>query len=322
MQTLVGNSIDTATHWLNAGELVAVPTETVYGLAGNAANEKAIIKIFETKKRPSFNPLILHTHAIEKINDFAELDPTSLRLAEAFMPGPFTLLLPKKNNVSDLITAGSNKVAVRIPNHDLLLGLLRESNLALVAPSANMFGYVSPTSTAHVLKGMSGKIPYILDGGDCSVGLESTIAEVISENEILIHRTGGITANDIKAILPNAHVERYSSANIKTSGQLKSHYATNTPLYMVTNVAEAVALLKGAYAAFMLFDRELPEVDKSQQFLLSPNGDINEAAARLFATMQKIDAAGFERIITIKFPNEGIGAAINDRLERAQHLHK
>jgi L-threonylcarbamoyladenylate synthase len=321
MITIVGTDINEAAKWLEQGELVAIPTETVYGLAANASNENAIVKVFETKQRPSFNPLILHVASIQLIEQYATLNQNSAKLAQAFMPGPFSLLLPKKQTISNLITAGSNLVAVRIPNHALLQSLLAKLPFALVAPSANMFGYVSPTNSAHVYNGLQGKIPYILNGGASQVGLESTIVEA-NDDEVIIHRNGAITEQDIKAVLPNVTVKKYTGNAINTPGQIKSHYATKTPLIVSQNIEATTQELKAKNIAYLLFSQELNFVPSKNQFVLSQSASLQQAAMHLFDTMQKIDAMGFDYIIAEVFPNQGIGIAINDRLHRAQHHFK
>jgi len=174
MQTITGTNIIKAKQFLNTGEVVAIPTETVYGLAANALDTAAVIKIFEVKNRPSFNPLIVHCDSWQAAQNYVEHIPVKANLlAENFTPGPLTFLLPKKNNIPDLVTAGSEKVAIRVPNHPLTLSLLQSLDFPLAAPSANPFGYISPTTAKHVWESLNGKIPYILDGGAAKVGLES-----------------------------------------------------------------------------------------------------------------------------------------------------
>ena len=188
MQTMIGHDIKRAAELLRAGELVAVPTETVYGLAANALDENAVLKIYHAKDRPRFNPLILHVNAVEKIKNYVtEIPEDCIKLVTAFSPGPITFLLNKKDSVPDLITAGSKKVAIRIPDHPLLTVLLKQLDFPLAAPSANPSGYVSPVTAQHVYEGLNGKIPYILDGGECKIGVESTI--VGFENHKVIQKT-------------------------------------------------------------------------------------------------------------------------------------
>ena len=197
----IGKDIQKAKDFLEKDELVAIPTETVYGLAANALNPIAVAKIFEAKERPTFDPLIVHTHSLQEVYKFVtNIHPALLKLAEAFWPGPLTLLLPKKEIIPSLVTSGLDRVGVRVPNHSLTLDLLSQLNFPLAAPSANPFGYISPTTAMHVEKQLGTKIPYILDGGSCEVGLESTI--VGEENgEIIIYRLGGLSVDEIETIV-------------------------------------------------------------------------------------------------------------------------
>lgn len=320
MQTMIGIDIETAANYLRKEELVAIPTETVYGLAGNALSETAVIRIYEAKNRPRFNPLILHVPDLSSIEKYAFVDPVSRQLAEAFMPGPFTLLVPKKEIVPELVTAGSDKVAIRIPDHALTRSLLSTIEFPLAAPSANPFGYVSPTTAEHVLQGLNGKIPYILDGGPCEVGVESSIAEV-SGTEVILHRAGGITAEMIRSVTGMPVVENTHSTTPSTPGQLKSHYATHIPLYK-GNMRDLIQQFRDQKMAVISFTESYPVAVGSSLFVLSPSGDLNEAARQLFATMHKIDTMDIDVILAEDFPEHGIGRAINDRLNRAQAVFK
>ncbi len=318
--TQIGINIDKVIELLNANEVVAIPTETVYGLAANALNTDAVAKIFEAKKRPYFNPLIIHLPNIEAINQYAYIDETSLALTKHFMPGPFTLLLPKKDIVPDLVTAGSHKVAIRIPNHSLTQQLLQQIDFPLAAPSANVFGYVSPVTAKHVWQGLQGKIPYILDGGHCNVGLESTIVEVDGDN-IILHRAGGLAIEAIESITDKKVIQPIHKNTPQTSGQLKSHYATSTPLVQ-GNVANLIQQYTSKKTAIISFNKVYDNVDEQHQFVLSVNSSLNEAAQNLFTTMRVLDEMDYDIILAEIFPNEGLGIAINDRLKRAQASEK
>lgn len=322
-KTYIDTDIKKAIDLLNENQVVAIPTETVYGLAGNALNEIAVAKIFEAKNRPFFNPLIIHTHSVDEIKKFAEIDEISLELANKFMPGPLTLLLPKKNTVPDIVTAGSSKVAIRIPNNSLTIQLLKQLQYPLAAPSANQFGYVSPVLPEHVLKSLNGKIPYILNGGKCSVGLESTIIEVI-EKSIIIHRFGGLEKEIIEAFIGIKTIAAKEINNNKTpetSGQLKSHYATKTPLIQ-GDVIELLKAYKEKNVAIITFNKIYDSLETKHQFVLSKNNILLEAAQQLFTTMRKLDNLDYDLIIAEVFPNEGLGVAINDRLKKAQFINK
>jgi L-threonylcarbamoyladenylate synthase len=292
----------------------------VYGLAGNALSNDAVVKIFEAKNRPFFNPLILHLASMEQMEHYAYLDAISSKLAAAFMPGPFTLLLNKKDNVPDLVTAGSSKVAIRIPHHPLTHQLLSALAYPLAAPSANPFGYVSPVSAAHVLQGLAGKIPYILDGGNCAVGLESTIVEVDNE-DVILHRAGGLAIEAIESVIGKKLIVAAHHSKPQTSGQLKSHYATTTDL-LQGDIEAMLPNYNGKKLAVLSFQKEYPGVEKQHQYILSPTGNINEAAQNLFTTMRVLDTMQYDIILAEVFPQQGLGLAINDRLQRAQVTEK
>jgi L-threonylcarbamoyladenylate synthase len=314
MKTVVGKDIDFAIQLLQSGELVAIPTETVYGLAANALDPIAVAKIFEAKSRPTFNPLIIHLPNLEAVKPYvAEIPEWALKLANAFSPGPISFLLPKSSIVPDIVTAGSEFVVVRIPNHPLTLELLNNLDFPLAAPSANPFGYVSPVNAEHVMEGLFGKIPYILDGGTCSVGLESTIVGFDHDN-IIIHRLGGISVEDIYNCTRKMPILSLLHQQPHTPGQLKSHYATKIPLY-VGNVEENLERFKTLRIAIISFKHTYKHEGLS--FVLSPSGNLAEAAAQLFNVMRTIDNTNAEVILAEVFPDEGLGKAINDRLERA-----
>ncbi len=319
MITTIGTDLQKATELLLADELVAIPTETVYGLAGNALSEAAVSKIYAAKNRPSFNPLILHIKNIDQINRYAEADIHSLIIAKILMPGPITLLLPKKNTVPDITTAGSNKVAIRIPKHPLTLSLLEQIDFPLAAPSANPSGYVSPTLSTHVYDGLNGKIEYILDGGPTSIGLESTICEVVGDH-IILHRSGGISAAQLTDLTGLEVKIATPESTPKTPGQLKSHYAPNTPLFR-GEIEQLIKTHSGKKIAVISFKNYF-EADQSDCYTLSPEGDIAIAANKLFATLRKIDKGNYDVILAEIFPVSGIGIAINDRIERAQFIFK
>ncbi len=320
MITEIGIDIKKAAKLLMEEELVAIPTETVYGLAGNALSDKAVAKIYAVKKRPSFNPLILHVSSIDQIEQYANINLPSMILAKVLMPGPLTLLLPKKNIVPYLTTAGSNKVAIRVPNHPLTHALLQKINFPLAAPSANPSGYISPTTATHVYEGMHNKIPYILDGGETSVGVESTICEVV-DGQIILHRSGGISEAQLTDLTGLKVVILNQKDSPQTPGQFKSHYAPNTPLIR-GNIQESLAQYADKKIGVISFTTDYSHHEGVSSFILSAEGNIAEAANKLFATLRKLDKLNLDIIITEIFPNDGIGVAINDRLNRAQFVHK
>jgi L-threonylcarbamoyladenylate synthase len=323
MKTEIGIDIDTAADYLTKAELVAIPTETVYGLAGNALNEDAVLKIYAAKNRPQFNPLIIHVASFEEAKKYIQdISTEAEQLAAAFWPGPLTMLFTKKSNVPDLVTAGSKRVAVRVPDHSLTLQLLAQLNFPVAAPSANPSGYVSPTSAQHVYEGLQNKIPYILDGGECGVGLESTIIGWNENGETELYRLGGITVEEIEKVIGKKikHHKKITD-NPNTPGQLKSHYATHTPLYL-GKIDELLAIFAGKKIILINFKNHHPDIPKEQQFILSANGSTDEAAKNLFRVLREVDSMNADVILAELLPDEGLGKAVNDRLERAQHSMK
>jgi L-threonylcarbamoyladenylate synthase len=324
MQTIIGKDIAIAKQYLVDGNIVAIPTETVYGLAANALNEDAVLKIFEVKNRPQFNPLIVHCSSWQQVQKYVKNIPQKAKiLAEKFSPGPLTFLLDKADSIPSLVTAGSKKVAVRIPAHALTLALLASLDFPLAAPSANPFGYISPTTAEHVFKNLFGKIPYILDGGAAGIGVESTIIEFDENGNIILHRAGGVSIEEIENVLGEKIIIGKENSNIgpKTSGQLKSHYAPNTPLYM-GDVDEWIEKFVEKRIAIISFFKKYNVVPFDHQFILSPSGNLHEAAKKLFAALRAIDELDVDVILAEIFPNEGIGRAINDRLARARVENK
>lgn len=323
MNTEIGTDINHAAALLKKGELVAIPTETVYGLAGNALNESAVVKIFSAKNRPRFNPLIIHISSLQELNKYAEAIPAvATTLANHFLPGPLTLLLPKKAIVPDIVTAGSNKVAIRIPRHPVTRTLLHELDFPLAAPSANPFGYVSPTSAQHVYDGLHGKIPYILDGGECTIGVESTIVSFDDAENVVVHRVGGVAVEAIEEVTGKKVVFQINHQDAPdTPGQLKSHYATTTPL-IAGDIRELLKKYPNEKVAVITFSKHYQAENIIQQYVLSANNDLEEAAKNLFKTLRLVDKIDATIILAERFPNEGLGRAINDRLNRAQHIYK
>lgn len=315
--TEIGTDIQKAKSLLQQGELVAIPTETVYGLAGNGLDAQAIAKIYAAKNRPQFNPLILHVADQTQLRQWVRLIPdTCLKLFSSLSPGPITYLLEKSEKVPDLITAGSPYVAVRIPAHELTLSLLKQLEFPLAAPSANPSGYVSPVTSSHVFEGLSGIIPYILEGGATKIGLESTIVG-FEQEKIVIHRLGGIGIEQIKEI-GECDVEiKLSHAAPTAPGQLKSHYATKKPLFQ-GNIEQLYLQHVGKKISVISFTTHY-DLPNTAVFKLSAVGDINEAASALFTTMRNIDKSDADIIFAEVFPNHGLGIAINDRLQRAAY---
>ncbi len=312
----IGININTAANFLQQNKLVAIPTETVYGLAANALNEDAVLSIFSVKQRPFFDPLIIHLPNIEQINNYAFLtDKRLLQLATAFWPGPLTLLLPKKNNIPNIVTSGLSQVAVRIPNHTLTLQLLNLLNFPLAAPSANPFGYVSPTNAQHVNKQLGDKIDYILDGGNCSVGLESTIVG-IENDTVCIYRLGGLAIEDIEKQIGKVELRINNSSNPNAPGQLKSHYAPKKPFYL-GDITKLIAQHNTQKIGIMCFGDEPVKTENTIIYNLSKTKNINEAALNLFKFLRQADEDVIDILLAELLPNQDLGMAINDRLKRA-----
>ncbi|PBQ31568.1 threonylcarbamoyl-AMP synthase [Sphingobacteriaceae bacterium] len=311
-----GKNINQAADLLLQGKLVAIPTETVYGLAANALNETAVLAIFEAKQRPFFDPLIIHVHSEEAARKYADFtDDRLVKLAKTFWPGPLTLLLPKKEIIPALVTSGLEQVAVRVPKHSLTLALLEKLDLPLAAPSANPFGYVSPTEPAHVEKQLGTKINYILDGGPSTVGLESTIIG-IEENKVCVFRLGGLAIEDIEKVVGKVELRINNSSDPKAPGQLKNHYAPKKPLF-IGNSATLLNEHAGKTIACICFGKHLQTENRVEIFNLSPTKDLNEAALNLFKYLRLSDESSAEIVICDLLPDEGLGRAINDRLRRA-----
>ncbi len=312
-----GNDIQHAAALLKNGKVVAIPTETVYGLAANAFNAEAVITIFEIKNRPKFNPLIVHVASwqmVEKIT--ASIDPLLKQIAEKFWPGPLTILFPKSDAIHPIITAGSAYVAVRMPNHPLTIQLLKELDFPLAAPSANLFGKISPTTTAHVLEQLGDQIDYVLDGGECSVGVESTIIKMNMYEKVEILRPGGVSAEEIAEITGYLPKTVSGSDSPEAPGMLNSHYAPKIPL-VIGNIEELVNRYANKKIAVLAFYQKIDHPSVIKYYQLSPKKELHQAAHNLFSLMHEAENSGVDLIIAELLPEEGIGRAINDRLKRA-----
>jgi L-threonylcarbamoyladenylate synthase len=319
LQTRCTKEVAEAVELLRQGQLVGIPTETVYGLAGPALDETAVARIFAVKNRPHFDPLILHLADASWLDRYVHHVPEpALTLARAFWPGPLTLVLPRKMIVPDLVTSGLDTVAVRVPDHPLTLQLLRDLDAPLAAPSANPFGYISPTTAQHVLDQLGGRIAMVLDGGPCRVGLESSIVAFDGDQPQLL-RLGGLSREQIEAVVGPVEVSLHQSGDPRAPGQLKSHYAPRTPL-LLGDPALLAWEHPGRRLGYLAF-RTPPEGPWITGRLLSPTGDPEEAARNLFRSMRELDAEPLDFILAERLPaagpGAGLGAAINDRLERA-----
>ena len=313
--------INEAAELLKSGQLVGMPTETVYGLAGNALDGVAVARIYETKGRPNFNPLIVHVPDLTAAQKYGAFSNTALALATQFWPGPLTIVVKQvaNNGISELVTAGLDTIAIRVPKHPVAQDLLKQSGLPVAAPSANASGKLSPTAAIHVAQSLGDKVPLILAGGGSEIGLESTVIDMSADKPILL-RPGGITKEQLEGVLGVEIAEGFEETeNPKSPGLLVKHYAPVTPLRLrATDVAPDEALLGFGSDKFMGvrgggFARDLPP---GRYQNLSPDGDLNEAASNLFKMLHYLDAAGAQSIAVMDIPNTGLGVAINDRLTR------
>ncbi|MGY6560552.1 MAG: L-threonylcarbamoyladenylate synthase [Luteibaculaceae bacterium] len=313
----IGTKIEKAVEILNKGGLVAIPTETVYGLAANALNKDAVAKIFAAKNRPSFDPLIIHVAQFSQFKDYCKRIPELAELlSKAFHPGPLTLILEKKELVPDLVTSGQNTVGIRIPGHSTTLELLERLKFPLAAPSANPFGYISPTTAQHVADQLNHAVDYILDGGPCSLGIESTIVRVVND-EYEVLRLGGISLEVLEKVTgkkPSSVL--LSSDNPAAPGMLSAHYAPRTPVVLIDKNSDLSAynLQEAAFIGFSALRDDIPQ---ENQFILSPKADFNEAAVNLFAYLRNAERLSVRWIFAELLPEESLGRAINDRLKRA-----
>jgi L-threonylcarbamoyladenylate synthase len=303
-------AVKEAARALARGEIVAFPTETVYGLGANALDGTAVAKIFAAKERPRFNPLIVHVRGVAQAETYAVLNATARKLAEAFWPGALSLVLEKRAGcgIADLVTAGLDTIALRVPAHPVARELLAAAKLPIAAPSANRSGRVSPTTAAHVAAEL-GEVPaMILDGGPCKLGIESTVVSLVGSAPVLL-RLGATPREEIERVMGQPLAVAKPDAPIASPGQLATHYAPDTRLRLgATSVAPDEALLA--------FGRHVP---KGARFAvnLSEIGDLNEAAAKLFGALRELDQVGVSAIAVMPIPDHGLGEAINDRLQRA-----
>ena len=313
---VIGKSIEKAAGLLKEGKAVAIPTETVYGLACNAIDAVAVANVFRIKKRPYFDPLIVHFSNAEMINKYAETGSSLFeKLASAFWPGPLSLVLPSKESVPEIVRAGGSTVAVRVPAHPLTASLLTELDFPLAAPSANPFGYVSPTTAEHVNNQLGDEIEYVLDGGPCKLGIESTVIKLyFDEYEIL--RLGGLSQERVVEVCGKApRAVRDSSSRPESPGMLVRHYAPSCKVIDVSTV-DLKRLDPDLKIGALNFSSPLRGIEVVCQRVLSSKSDVNEAAVNLFAFLRELDELDLDILLVEFLPQEGLGAAINDRLRR------
>lgn len=311
--SIISDEISAAQQYLECGEVVGIPTETVYGLAANALNKEAIVKIFEAKNRPYFDPLIVHIGDGNQLPLYAKnISDKAQHLAAKFWPGPLTLVLERQSNIPDLITSGLDTVGLRMPNHPIALKLLAALNFPLAAPSANPFGYISPTTSQHVMDQLNGKIPLVLDGGPCTIGVESTILRCVN-NEVTLLRLGALALEQIEAEVGQIRIEKSNNSNPMAPGMLASHYAPKKPL-VVGNIESLLETHSHQKIAVLSFHKTYPATFSRR---LSASQNLNEAAQNLFAMLRELDKSDADVILTENLPEIGLGRAINDRLKRA-----
>ena len=315
--SLISNSIQKAVTLLNQDQIIGIPTETVYGLAGNIYSPKAIQSIFAMKQRPFFNPLIVHIKSVADLPKIAiDIPEKALVLAAAFWPGPLTLVLKKQPIIPDLVTGGKDTVAVRVPNQTLTLALLEQLNYPLAAPSANPFGSISPTKAAHVACYFEDTLKMVLDGGPCQRGIESTIIGFEKEVPVL-YRLGALAIEDIEAIVGTVKRRTHSDSAPEAPGMLSRHYAPATTTILTTTVSECLKTFSNQKIGVLVFQNERQNPQIIHQEILSPTGNLVEAASQLYAALHRLDQQNLDVIIAERFPDFGLGNTINDRLQRA-----
>lgn len=311
---MIGTDVAHAAALLAQGEVVAIPTETVYGLAANALDPSAVARIYEAKERPSFNPLIVHVSGIDDASKYVNnIHPLAQKLATHFWPGSLSILFPKKDIIPELVTAGLPNVVLRVPDHKTTLELLESIDFPLAAPSANISNTVSPTSAERVEQGLGDRIPYVLDGGRCTVGVESTIVSVI-DDEVVILREGGISKEALEGVL-GMEVYYKKAEKVIAPGQMKRHYATHKPLYLVDDLMAAYEQFSDRKVSMLLWTDT--DLTCTHRYFLSRSGDLSEVAINLFEMMHQADEDDSEIILVQRVKDHGIGKAINDRLQRA-----
>ncbi len=317
MMTLVSKDLLKASEILNREELVAIPTETVYGLAGNIYSDSAIKKIFEIKKRPFFNPLIVHIHSMEQVQDLAvDFPEKAQQLAKVFWPGSLTLILPKKESVPDLITAGKDTVGIRMPNHPLTLELLKNLPFPLAAPSANPFTHISPTKAQHVKNYFDGELEMVLDGGNCTNGIESTIVG-FENGEPVVYRLGSISVEEIEKVIGKVSVRNNKEQAPNAPGMLEKHYSPRTKTYLVLDITAFIAQYPEKKIGLLLHSTDHESFNVTSINYLSKTGNLKEAASNLYSAMHEMDLLELDMIVAQRLPDHDLGQSINDRLQRA-----
>lgn len=307
-----GEAIEQAVAVLLQGAVVAFPTETVYGLGADTFNPYAVAKIFEIKNRPRFDPLIVHICRKDSLFDIAEHVPSlAIHLTERFWPGPLTIILKKQNSIPDIVTAGLSTVGIRMPSHPVALELIKTLGRPIAAPSANPFGYISPTKATHVVRSFKNNVPIVLDGGNSQFGIESTIVS-IGDNTVVVHRHGAIPVEEIRSMGITV-TEKKGNDMCEAPGELPYHYAPRKPLMIVNGIDEVIA----ENSSFLGFIEKTKRPMSRYVRYLSHDGDLREAAANFFSHLIDLDKGDIDIIYAEKIPEKGLGKAMMDRLKKA-----
>lgn len=315
--SIISTDITKAIELLCNEDLVAIPTETVYGLAGNIFSEKAVKKIFSTKKRPFFNPLIVHIPSLDSLENVVSYVPEKAKiLANAFWPGSLTLVLKKHSSIPDLITAGKDTVAVRVPNHPLTLELLRKLPFPLAAPSANPFNNISPTKAIHVEHYFKNEIQLILDGGSCKNGIESTIIG-FENDEPIVYRLGALSIEKIEKVIGKVTIKNQKELNPDAPGMLQKHYSPKTLTVLTSDIQEEIKKFEDKKIGILSFSNSFKNEHVFHEIILSKSGDLEEAATNFYNSLHELDTFQLDVIIAEKLPEIGLGISVNDRLQRA-----
>lgn len=315
--SIISKDIQKAITLLTNEELVAIPTETVYGLAGNIFSEKAIKCIFKTKKRPFFNPLIVHISSVDVLETIVSEVPKKAKiLAKHFWPGAMTLVLKKHKDIPDIITAGKDTVAVRVPNHPVTITLLNQLPFPLAAPSANPFNNISPTKPAHVERYFKNDIKMVLDGGSCKNGIESTIIG-FEDDEPIIYRLGALALEDIEAVIGAVRIKNKKEENPDAPGMLDKHYSPLTRTILTSSITKEIKKYPNKKIGILTFNTSYKSDAISYEIILSKNKDLHEAGAKLYDALHELDHLNLDVIIAERLPDTGLGKSVNDRLQRA-----
>jgi len=310
------NEVLQAARIIKKGGIVAFPTETVYGLGADAFNPLAVARIFEVKRRPYFDPLIVHVASPADVKNLVKEIPSNVKeIIKRFWPGPLTVVLLKKEDIPDIVTAGLPTVAIRMPSHPMALSLIKESKRPIAAPSANPFGYLSPTTAEHVREQLGDQVDLVLDGGPCPIGVESTIISFLEERPRLL-RPGGVSLEEIESIIGKVEISPIEDDKPSAPGMLPKHYAPRTPIVLNWN-DKNLKIYKNKKIGLLAFQETKNYLKFHHVEVLSKKGDIREAAANLFAAIRRLDVLNLDLIVAESIPEMGLGRAIMDRLRRA-----